>query len=140
MYKVRVKMLEPSGSKLQLVKSLKDLTGLGLRDSKNIIDELHYGREQTIILNSRDDARTLKKQFNDYGKFQINGGVDHDRNIQLLSLGLGETQEYIDEISDRIFFQLDDENSKLMINFALSKITQENLIEILNESNSFING
>ena len=140
MYKVRVKMLEPSGSKLQLVKSLKDLTGLGLRDSKNIIDELHYGREQTIILNSRDDARTLKKQFNDYGKFQINGGVDHDRNIQLLSLGLGETQEYIDEISDRIFFQLDDENSKLMLNFALSKITQENLIEILNESNSFING
>ena len=140
MYKVRVKMLEPSGSKLQLVKSLKDLTGLGLRDSKNIIDELHYGREQTIILNSRDDARTLKKQFNDYGKFQINGGVDHDRNIQLLSLGLGETQEYIDEISDRIFFQLDDENSKLMLNFALSKITQDNLIEILNESNSFING
>ena len=140
MYKVRVKMLEPSNSKLQLVKSLKDLSGLGLRDSKNIIDELHYGREQTIILNSRDDARTLKKQFNDYGKFQINGGVDHDRNIQLLSLGLGETQEYIDEISDRIFFQLDDENSKLMLNFALSKITQENLIEILNESNSFING
>ena len=130
-------MLEPSGSKLQLVKSLKDLTGLGLRDSKNIIDELHYGREQTIILNSRDDAKTLKKEFNDYGKFQINGGVDHDRNIQLLSLGLGET---IDEISDRIFFQLDDENSKLMLNFALSKITQENLIEILNESNSFING
>ena len=140
MYKVRVKMLEPSNSKLHLVKSLKDLSGLGLRDSKNIIDELHYGREQTIILNSRDDARTLKKQFNDYGKFQINGGVDHDRNIQLLSLGLGETQEYIDEISDRIFFQLDDENSKLMLNFALSKITQENLIEILNESNSFING
>ena len=140
MYKVRVKMLKPSNSKLQLVKSLKDLSGLGLRDSKNIIDELHYGREQTIILNSRDDARTLKKQFNDYGKFQINGGVDHDRNIQLLSLGLGETQEYIDEISDRIFFQLDDENSKLMLNFALSKITQENLIEILNESNSFING
>ena len=133
-------MLEPSNSKLQLVKSLKDLSGLGLRDSKNIIDELHYGREQTIILNSRDDARTLKKQFNDYGKFQINGGVDHDRNIQLLSLGLGETQEYIDEISDRIFFQLDDENSKLMLNFALSKITQDNLIEILNESNSFING
>ena len=133
-------MLEPSNSKLHLVKSLKDLSGLGLRDSKNIIDELHYGREQTIILNSRDDARTLKKQFNDYGKFQINGGVDHDRNIQLLSLGLGETQEYIDEISDRIFFQLDDENSKLMLNFALSKITQDNLIEILNESNSFING
>lgn len=133
-------MLEPSNSKLNLVKSLKDLTGLGLRDSKNIIDELHYGREQTIILNSRDDAKTLKKEFNDYGKFQINGGVDHDRNIQLLSLGLGETQEYIDEISDRIFFQLDGENSKLILNFALSKLTEENLIEILNESNSFING
>lgn len=133
-------MLEPSNSKLQLVKSLKDLTGLGLRDSKNIIDELHYGREQIIILNTRDDVKTLKKEFNDYGKFQINGGVDHDRNIQLLSLGLGETQEYIDEISDRIFFQLDDENSKLILNFALSKITQDNLIEILNESNSFING
>lgn len=133
-------MLEPSNSKLNLVKSLKDLTGLGLRDSKNIIDELHYGREQIIILNTRDDVKTLKKEFNDYGKFQINGGVDHDRNIQLLSLGLGETQEYIDEISDRIFFQLDDENSKLILNFALSKLTEENLIEILNESNSFING
>jgi hypothetical protein len=140
MYKVRVKMLEPSTSKLYLVKSIKDLCGLGLLDAKNIIDELHSGYEQTIILRSREDVDTLKKQFNEHGKFKINGGVDHDRNIQLLSIGLGSPQEYIDEISDRIFFQLDVESSKLILNFALSKLTQENLVEILNESNSFING
>ena len=126
MYKVRVKMLEPSTSKLHLVKSIKDLCGLGLRDAKNIIDELHSGYEQTIILRSREDVEILKKQFNEHGKFNINGGVDHDRNIQLLSIGLGVPQEYIDEISDRIFFQLDVENSKLILNFALSKLTQEN--------------
>ena len=140
MYKVRVKMLESSTSKLHLVKSIKDLCGLGLRDAKNIIDQLNYGFEQTIILRNREDVEILKKQFNDHGKFKIYGGVDHDRNIQLLSIGLGAPQEYIDEISDRIFFQLDVENSKLILNFALSKLTQENLVEILNESNTFING
>ncbi len=133
-------MLEPSNSKLHLVKSLKDLCDIGLRDAKNIVDELHHGREQTVLLKTRDDAKTLKKQFNEYGSFNIYGGVEHDRNVQLLSIGLGEPQEYIDEISDRIFFQLDDENSILMLKFALSKISYENLIEILNESNTFING
>ena len=133
-------MMEPSTSKLHLVKSLKDLCNIGLRDAKNIVDELHTGREQTIVISSRDDVKTLKKEFNQHGRFEIKGGIEHERNVQLLSLGIGNTEEYIDEIYDRIFFQLNDENSKLILNLALSKLTQDNLIEIINESNSFING
>ena len=138
MYKIRIKMLEPSNSKLHLVKTLKDLSDLGLRDAKNIVDDLHNGLTTQVFLKKREDVNTLKKSFNEWGKFTITGGVEHERNIQLLSLELGENQEYVDEISDRIFFQLDDETSQLLLNFALSKLSRKQLIEVFNESNSFI--
>lgn len=140
MFKVRIKMLEPSKSKLYLVKALKDVTGLGLREAKDLIDDLHSGREVKTIVSSREGVIELKSRFNEHGKFIINGGIEYQRNIQLLQLELGESDEYINEISDRIFYQLDDENSKLLLNFALSKLSHQQLIEIFTESNSFING
>lgn len=133
-------MLEPSKSKLYLVKALKDVTGLGLREAKDLIDDLHSGREVKTIVSSREGVIELKSRFNEHGKFIINGGIEYQRNIQLLQLELGESDEYINEISDRIFYQLDDENSKLLLNFALSKLSHQQLIEIFTESNSFING
>jgi hypothetical protein len=138
MYKIRIKMLEPSNSKLHLVKTLKDLSDLGLREAKNIVDDLHSGLTTQVFLKKREDVNILKKSFNEWGKFTITGGVEYERNIQLLSLELGENQEYVDEISDRIFFQLDDETSKLLLNFALSKLSRQQLIQLFNESNSFI--
>ena len=138
MYKIRIKMLEPSNSKLHLVKCLKDLTDLGLRDAKNIVDDLHHGLTTKVFLKKREDVNLLKRSFNEWGKFTITGGVEHERNIQLLALEFGENQEYVDEISDRIFFQLDDETSQLMLNFVLSKLSRQQLIEVFNESNSFI--
>jgi len=140
MFKVRIKMLEPSKSKLYLVKALKDVTGLGLREAKDLIDDLHSGREVKTVVSSREGVIELKSRFNEHGKFIINGGIEYQRNIQLLQLELGESDEYINEISDRIFYQLDDENSKLLLNFALSKLSHQQLIEIFTESNSFING
>ncbi len=140
MFKVRIKMLEPSKSKLYLVKALKDVTGLGLREAKDLIDELHLGHEVKTVVSSIEGVIELKNRFNENGKFIINGGIEHQRNIQLLQLELGESDEYINEISDRIFYQLDDENSKLLLNFALSKLSHQQLIEIFTESNSFING
>jgi hypothetical protein len=133
-------MLEPSKSKLYLVKALKDVTGLGLREAKDLIDDLHSGREVKTVVSSREGVIELKSRFNEHGKFIINGGIEYQRNIQLLQLELGESDEYINEISDRIFYQLDDENSKLLLNFALSKLSHQQLIEIFTESNSFING
>ena len=140
MFNVRIKMLEPSKFKLHLVKALKDVTGLGLREAKDLIDDLHSGREVKTVVSSREGVIELKSRFNEHGKFIINGGIEYQRNIQLLQLELGESDEYINEISDRIFYQLDDENSKLLLNFALSKLSHQQLIEIFTESNSFING
>jgi len=140
MFNVRIKMLEPSKFKLHLVKALKDVTGLGLREAKALIDDLHSGREVKTVVSSREGVIELKSRFNEHGKFIINGGIEHQRNIQLLQLELGESDEYVNEISDRIFYQLSDENSKLLLNFALSKLSHQQLIEIFTESNSFING
>jgi len=140
MFPVRIKMLEPSKFKLHLVKALKDVTVLGLREAKDLIDDLHSGREVKTVVSTREGVIELKSRFNEHGKFIINGGIEYQRNIQLLQLELGNSDEYINEISDRIFYQLSDENSKLLLNFALSKLSHQQLIEIFTESNSFING
>lgn len=140
MFNVRIKMLEPSKFKLHLVKALKDVTGLGIREAKDLIDDLHSWREVKTVVSTREGVIELKSRFNEYGKFIINGGIEYQRNIQLLQLELGNSDEYINEISDRIFYQLSDENSKLLLNFALSKLSHQQLIEIFTESNSFING
>ena len=45
---IKLKLIEKAESKLQLVKLIKDCSGLGLRESKDICDNLHAGMTQTF--------------------------------------------------------------------------------------------
>ena len=58
----------PGGSKLAVVKLVKELTGLGLKDAKSIVDSIPKP-EPTIVKGgvSKDEAEGLKKSLEEAG-------------------------------------------------------------------------
>lgn len=45
---LRLRKVSPTADKIGLIKEVRNITGFGLREAKDLIDELYYGREQTI--------------------------------------------------------------------------------------------
>lgn len=54
----------PGGAKLQIVKLVKELTGLGLKEAKGVVDSAPAPIKEGI---PRDEAENLKKQLEDAG-------------------------------------------------------------------------
>jgi large subunit ribosomal protein L7/L12 len=54
----------PGGQKLQIVKLVKDLTGLGLKEAKAVVDSAPAAVKEGI---AKDEAEALKKQLEEAG-------------------------------------------------------------------------
>jgi len=54
----------PGGSKLAVVKLVKELTGLGLKDAKGLVDEAPKAVKEGV---SKDEAEALKAQLEEAG-------------------------------------------------------------------------
>jgi large subunit ribosomal protein L7/L12 len=54
----------PGGAKLQIVKLVKDLTGLGLKEAKELVDKAPVPLKEGI---GKDEAESLKKQLEEAG-------------------------------------------------------------------------
>ncbi|MBI2966479.1 MAG: 50S ribosomal protein L7/L12 [Bacteroidetes bacterium] len=54
----------PGGAKLQIVKLVKEITGLGLKESKDLVDAAPKAVKQGV---SKDDAENIKKQLEEAG-------------------------------------------------------------------------
>ena len=54
----------PGGSKLAVVKLVKELTGLGLKDAKGLVDATPSTIKEAV---SKDEAEALKKQLEEAG-------------------------------------------------------------------------
>ena len=59
-----VVLKSPGGQKLQIVKLVKDLTGLGLKEAKAVVDSAPAAVKEGI---SKDEAEALKKQLEEAG-------------------------------------------------------------------------
>ena len=59
-----VVLVSPGGSKLAVVKLVKELTGLGLKDAKEIVDSAPKAIKEGI---AKDEAEALKKQLEEAG-------------------------------------------------------------------------
>ena len=59
-----VVLTAPGGAKLQIVKLVKELTGLGLKEAKGVVDSAPSAIKEGI---SRDEAEALKKQLEEAG-------------------------------------------------------------------------
>lgn len=54
----------PGGAKLQIVKLVKELTGLGLKEAKELVDAAPKPVKEGV---SKDEAESLKKQLEEAG-------------------------------------------------------------------------
>ena len=54
----------PGGAKLQIVKLVKDLTGLGLKEAKAVVDSAPSPIKEGV---TKDEAESLKKQLEEAG-------------------------------------------------------------------------
>jgi hypothetical protein len=143
--KIRIQLIEKCPNKLQFVKLIKDCTGLGLRDSKDVCDRLHDRpdliEEITVIDGVDENGITYSKKFINgmreviQGKFNVTGGLQWDRNIKMLSLGIADESEYIDFVNEFLIDNRNLEVSQTILRFALSKLSKEELQEVFTEIN-----
>lgn len=59
-----VVLKNPGGAKLAIVKLVKDLTGLGLKEAKDLVDGAPKPVKENV---SKDEAEALKKQLEEAG-------------------------------------------------------------------------
>jgi hypothetical protein len=140
---LRIKLIEPTPNKLQFVKLIKDCSGLGLRESKDLCDELHKNphlvQDMPVrISNAMEELVDYSSHFkseikNVGGKFLVNGGIQWERNIKILKLGICDESDYSDFIKDYILNGLEDAENLLIL--ALSKISENDIKEIFNKIN-----
>jgi large subunit ribosomal protein L7/L12 len=57
-------LVAPGGSKLAVVKLVKELTGLGLKEAKGLVDAAPKALKEGV---SKDEAESLKTQLEDAG-------------------------------------------------------------------------
>lgn len=142
MKKIKIQLIERCTNKLSFVKLIKDCTELGLKDSKDVCDRLHDRPgtiEEILVKDGLDEnnntyaQRFINGMKNIEGKFNVNGGTQWERNIKMLSLGIGEVSEYVDFTAEFITDNRNLEISKSILNFVLSKLSKSELQETFDE-------
>jgi hypothetical protein len=130
MKKLRLKCIQKTTTKLAFVKLLKEVTGYGLREAKDLADTFDNDINKVVefeILPSIS-IEQFRKSLNDIsGEYVVNGGLSFEREYKLLTLGLGEKEDYVDFISENINFF---DNKEDTIRFILSKLEKEELLEL----------
>jgi len=142
MRKIRFKLLSRCDNKLAVVKLIKDCTGLGLKDSKNIADEMfnNVGLVREIdlvdpyikdgqVFNSYDE---FVSKIHNFGNFHVSGGLSWERNIKMLSLGIGELEDYSNFVSEWMTLNNIEEN-KMLLEVLFNKLKKEDLVELVNK-------
>ena len=130
MKKIRMKCVQKTPSKLAFVKLIKQVSGLGLKESKDIADTFDYDINKTVEFEIPRDISIdqFRKDLKDIGgQYLVNGGLEFEREYKLLTLGLGEQEDYVDFISENLNYFTNQEDT---IKFILSKLTKEDLIEL----------
>ena len=141
---VRIKLINQCVGKLQFVKNIKELLGLGLKDSKDIVDnicnmpfksvelEIPMNKSISDVKKLLDDLSWTSISRDDeisFYNYEINGGVQWQREANMLKLGIGSREDYLDFIKQSI--QTNFGNSEELITFVLNKLSDEQLKETL---------
>ena len=139
---VRIKLVNQCAGKLQFVKGIKLLcTNLGLKEAKDIVDnicnqpfkyvEFEIPNNTSIydVKKVLDDLSWTSNDEMSFYNYEINGGVQWQREANMLKLGIGSREDYLDFIKQSI--QTNFGNSEELITFVLNKLSDEQLKETL---------
>lgn len=144
---IRIKLINQCAGKLQFVKGIKLIcTNLGLMEAKGIVDNICTQPFKYVEFEIPNNISIydVKKVLDDlswasisrddeiaFYNYEINGGVQWQREVKMLQLGVGERQDYLDFIKQSI--QTNFGNSEELITFVLDKLTQEQLQETIDK-------
>jgi hypothetical protein len=135
---IKIKLIEKCVNKLIFVKLIKDCSGLGLKESKDICDRLHsHPLEIQTFVVRQDGITNYAKKFRDEisnagGKFIISGGTEFMRDFKILDLGIGDNEDYANFIID--YYENSFEDQKEFLKFVLSKLNREELLSIFEKA------
>lgn len=111
-------LYKSGSSKLNLVKIIKTFTGLGLRDSKDIVDKVVDCPTMFTMRMSLEKIKQFRSELlNTDAEFDLND-IEKIRNQKLIDLGLYEKSDLIDGIIDM------DINKIISNGFSLSKMKE----------------
>jgi hypothetical protein len=137
---IRIKLITPTPNKLAFVKLIKECSGLGLRESKDLCDELHKNPHivQHMPIQNSNGSINYRTHFTNEikyvgGEFLVNGGIQWDRNVKMLKLGIADEVDYVDFIKDYILNGF--AGSENILNLALSKLSKNDIQEVFNTIN-----
>jgi hypothetical protein len=134
MKKIKLKLNKPISLKLQFVKLIKDYTNLGLKESKAVCDELHQDLNKIVeieIPNNKDIKEFIKELKNHFNEdISVNGGIEFIRNHNLLILGIGEKEDYINHILDWGDYDGKEKFLKRILEFVTKEDLQKILLEM----------
>ena len=121
---IRFKLLSKCDNKLQVIKLIKECTGLGLKDSKEIADKMFDNlglvRELEILEPYTKEGYAFNpyeeftKKIHEFGDFQVTGGLAWERNAKMLGLGIGEIEDYATFLSEYMSYNNIDENKMIL--------------------------
>lgn len=101
-YSIKFVLTNPGNSKLQLVKALKDVTGLGIRESKDIVDASCISPVMFNIKLTLAQIDRFKEGLSKCDKIQFElDDKTKIRNKKLIDLGICDVDDIIQEITDR---------------------------------------
>jgi ribosomal protein L7/L12 len=100
-----IRALLVQGNKIQAIKQLRELTGLGLKEAKDAVEAMDAGSYETTPASSQPSSQPSSSQFSGQALEEIRSLVEHGNKIgaikrvrELTGLGLKEAKDYVDSI------------------------------------------
>jgi hypothetical protein len=131
--KVKLLLKKNCQTKMMLLKILKNHTGFGLKDSKDICDRLHelpyrpveFLLDPPVDILPNEYVKSFREELSEMGlEFDMSGGTEFERNRKLLSLGIGDKEDYVSFLEENLIDQ------KELLNLVLNKLSKDDLKEI----------
>jgi len=135
--KIYLKVIEPTTTRLALTRLIRISTGMSLADSKRLCDKINthpFPSEQMII---SDEFKTkhggyalakFKRELSEVsGKFLISGGIQQERDLKILAVGIGDDADYVNVIVEHLKIT----NNSDLLSKIVSKLDKESKIEIV---------
>jgi len=116
--------IEKSGkNKIQLVKSIKKFTNLGLREAKGIVDNITHIPQVIKVWATNQEILELKNELSICEELSyLLTDIQQNRNRKLIELGLGTKEDLVEELVERDIYEL-----------ISNKFNYEQLRELLSE-------
>ena len=128
--KIYLKVIEPTTTRLALTRLIRISTGMSLADSKRLCDKINthpFPSEQMIISDEYALAKFKRELSEVSGKFLISGGIQQERDLKILAVGIGDDADYVNVIVEHLKIT----NNSDLLSKIVSKLDKESKIEIV---------